>query len=611
MVDFMDLHRAFGYQQYKEVLSEGNSGGLAMFWNEDVNVQIQTSSAHHIDLVVSGNPGEQQWRLIGSYGYAQTGDRDRSWDLLRSLSDLDSLPWVVLRDFNEILNSSEKIDGPVRAERQMRGFREALGYGDLLDLGFYGPMCTWWNSETQLRLDRAVCTPSWCDLFGHARVHNLPPSDSDHAPFLPQASTVPILQCLRHHRFKFEAYWVQHVECNGIVKDAWNTDVKGTPMFCVMKKIMHTHLRQRKNMLQELYDEEGGWCEDDKGMENIVTSYFSKMFAAQDLDHEAVITTLAVLQPCVSPEMNNQLCAPYNQEELRVLCFKFQSFLQSGQLLRQINFTHICLIPKVSNPERMSDLRPIALCNVIYKICSKVVANRLKLVLPHVISPFQSPFVPGHLITDNILVANEIAHFVHNKREGREGAEGFSALIQQKQEQGLLPSIEVCDSAQSVTHLLFADDSMLYAQASLEACYEIQEVIETYGRASGQLVNFNKSSVVFSGNVSEALKACLHAIRFAAEHGFSPAILETDALEVQRQLSSASVTNSSALGRLYDDLPFMLEDLGNVRIVYIGRKANMVAHLLVAHGHDLVQDTFYFSTPSFLMAAVAADFSSL
>ncbi|XP_062018153.1 uncharacterized protein LOC133734539 [Rosa rugosa] len=227
----------------------------------------------------------------------------------------------------------------------------------------------------------------------------------------------------------------------------------------------------------------------------------------------------------------------------------------------------------------MVDLRPIALCNVIYKICSKAIANRLKIILPSIISPFQSVFVPGRLITDNILVANGVAHFVHNKREGPEGVmalkldlskaydkmewfflrkvmerfgftrvwielvmqcvcsvrfsflirgkprgyvspsrglrqgdplspylfligvAGFSALLQKKQELGLLPGIEVCNDAPAVNHLLFADDSMLYAQASLEACYEIQDVIETYGRASGQLVNFNKSYVVFSKNV--------------------------------------------------------------------------------------------------------------
>ncbi|KAL6140490.1 hypothetical protein ACLB2K_058789 [Fragaria x ananassa] len=53
---------------------------------------------------------------------------------------------------------------------------------------------------------------------------------------------------------------------------------------------------------------------------------------------------------------------------------------------------------------------------------NQVLANRLKLLLPEVIiSPYQSAFVPGRLITDNILVANEIAHFVHNKKSGEEG----------------------------------------------------------------------------------------------------------------------------------------------------------------------------------------------
>lgn len=98
-----------------------------------------------------------------------------------------------------------------------------------------------------------------------------------------------------------------------------------------------------------------------------------------------------------------------------------QNFLHSGQLLKQINFTHICLIPKVCNPHQMIDLRPIALCNVIYKLCCKVIANRLKVILPQIISPFQSAFVLGRLITDNILAANELTHFIHKKRSGQDG----------------------------------------------------------------------------------------------------------------------------------------------------------------------------------------------
>jgi hypothetical protein len=100
-------------------------------------------------------------------------------------------------------------------------------------------------------------------------------------------------------------------------------------------------------------------------------------------------------------------------------------FLNGGDMPDGWNETCVVLIPKVDNPTSMKELRPISLCNVVYKPISKVLANGLKVILPHIIAPNQSAFIPGRLITDNILLAYECTHFMQNKRSG---AQGFAAI---------------------------------------------------------------------------------------------------------------------------------------------------------------------------------------
>uniref|UniRef100_A0A8I6YBQ1 Reverse transcriptase domain-containing protein n=1 Tax=Hordeum vulgare subsp. vulgare TaxID=112509 RepID=A0A8I6YBQ1_HORVV len=227
----------------------------------------------------------------------------------------------------------------------------------------------------------------------------------------------------------------------------------------------------------------------------------------------------------------------------------------------------VVLIPKVKSPKRIKDLRPINLCNVMYKLVSKVIANRLKVILQDVISENQSAVIPCRLITDNVLIAYEVSHYLMNKRNGKYGvaavkadmskaydmvewsfleamlgkmgfsrrwvelvmkcvttvryqikvngtlthqfcpsrglrqgdpispylfvicAEGLSALLRDAEEKGLLHGVKIFPRAPCVSHLLFADDSMLLIRAEQQEASTLHDIVQLYEACSGQCVN--------------------------------------------------------------------------------------------------------------------------
>ena len=256
-------------------------------------------------------------------------------------------------------------------------------------------------------------------------------------------------------------------------------------------------------------------------------------------------------------------------------------WLNSGIIPHPINHTFITLIPKTTNPKYVQEYRLISLCNILYKIFSKVLANRLKKILPSIITEHQSAFVKDRLISDNTLVAFETLHsmkrhktsdtgfmavkldmskaydrvewgflenlmrkmgfnerwiglvmvcvrtvtysilingepqgMIHPTRGIRQGdplshflfllcTEGLHGLIQQATMSGDIKGYSLCRHGPKLTHLLFADDSLLFCKSTPEECGKVLDILNQYEVALGQKVNKSKTTIFFSTSTLE------------------------------------------------------------------------------------------------------------
>lgn len=94
-------------------------------------------------------------------------------------------------------------------------------------------------------------------------------------------------------------------------------------------------------------------------------------------------------------------------------------FHRNGTIPHGLNSSFIALIPKFNNPSKPSDFRPISLINSTMKLILKILANRLKEALPHIISDEKTGFMQDRNISDGIIITSEIIHSIHvNKNQG-------------------------------------------------------------------------------------------------------------------------------------------------------------------------------------------------
>uniref|UniRef100_A0A803PF28 Reverse transcriptase domain-containing protein n=1 Tax=Cannabis sativa TaxID=3483 RepID=A0A803PF28_CANSA len=376
--------------------------------------------------------------------------------------------------------------------------------------------------------------------------------------------------------------------------------------------------RRKKNTIEGLFDNNQQWRTKDEDIESIAINYFKKLFskANEGIDIQTILSRCVPNR--LSTEDNDRLLEPFSCEEVKIAMFQINllkapgkdglpglffhkswdivgkevisaclDILNNNADCKPLNETLICLIPKVPKPTTMSEFRPISLCNVIYKVISKCLANRMKLSLSTVISANQSAFIGGRIIQDNAIIGFESLHCMRKGRFGngkkmavkldmskaydrvewnfleammvslgydhrwiakimncvssvsfsilingsikgffiperglRQGdplspflfllcSEGLSCLIFEAERAGKIHGLRFGDLDQRLSHLFFADDSLIFLDATMEESSTLKEVLETYENLSGQCINFEKTDLCVGCKIDESTAAAL------------------------------------------------------------------------------------------------------
>ncbi|KAA3462866.1 reverse transcriptase [Gossypium australe] len=340
-----------------------------------------------------------------------------------------------------------------------------------MDVGYSGVWYTWERGnlpETNIRerLDKRVIE-GWLNLFSLGNIHHLPYSTFDHCPLL--INTDKVSRLSRDRNFHFEVWWTMEESFEPTLKDIWESSSeplmeKLRNLQIGLSKWAHTIKGKKKELQKRLTKELEILMKedrDDKTLSTLTwrlkkdeayweqrarvnwlrsgdrnTAYFHNCATARRL--------LEGIEGSISIEANEDLQAPFSEEEVEIAlkgmrptkapgldgfsAIFFQKYwhivrkevldfclgvLNEGKEVDSANMTNIVLIPKVQNPTSLVDFRLISLCSVLYKLVAKTIANRMQNV--------QSAFVPGRLISDNILLAYEILHTFRQKRTGKNG----------------------------------------------------------------------------------------------------------------------------------------------------------------------------------------------
>ncbi|XP_022723781.1 uncharacterized protein LOC111280610 [Durio zibethinus] len=214
------------FDSWKDTATIGYKGGIWLLWKSDLlDVDDICATEQEIHATIKVKSNNFSWLISAIYASPRYNERLFLWENLKTVASHHDLPWLVLGDFNEVLNGEDKKGGrPVSLVRS-GAFKDCLIFCHLADLGFSGPRFTWSNKRNVLdliqeRIDFVFANSAWCLAFPEARVSHLPKTRSDHYPILlslknkvPRVGLKP---------FRLQKMWFDYPEFLTLVRNSWS-----------------------------------------------------------------------------------------------------------------------------------------------------------------------------------------------------------------------------------------------------------------------------------------------------------------------------------------------------------------------------------------------------
>ncbi|PKU79583.1 hypothetical protein MA16_Dca000929 [Dendrobium catenatum] len=330
----------------------------------------------------------------------------------------------------------------------MEDFNDMISNGNLIDIGFTGNNFTWHRGHLWQRLDRVLFNDDWLNVFHLTKVEHLSRTLSDHSPILINIKndcTAPI------SHFRFQNMWLLHPTFLDVVKVNWEAPVFPDDTISGMHRLWLKLKRLKivlkcwnhnvfKNLFANISSVESkvnsldSLFQSDPTEVNFALLNEAKVDLCMFQDQEEFWKQKAAVKHLVDGDRNTKyfhalvkkrrssnfihkiakedgtMSEDYGEIFSLAVNFFQSDFFKGSVIPKFFSSTFVVLLPKNNSINTWNDFRPISLCTVFYKVLSKILMNRLTVLLPKLISPYQMGFVKGKAISDNILLAQEFCN---------------------------------------------------------------------------------------------------------------------------------------------------------------------------------------------------------